>query len=239
MAQKTVFLPEIGEVTLSKRRGATNIRISINGAGRVRIGMPYWTPYAAGITFAKSKQEWIIKQLSSHSVYLLKEGDLIGKAHRLHFELNNSESISTRVNQNSVIVSSNYPFDHSSVQKKAYAACERALRSEAEKLLPQRVELLAKKYGYNYKEIRIRKLISRWGSCSSTKVLSLSYYLIQLPWQLIDYVLLHELTHTLHMNHSQRFWSDFQKNLPNAKLLQKEIKLYKPKVIPGSNFMRF
>jgi predicted metal-dependent hydrolase len=184
MAQKTVFVPSVGEVILSKRRGTTHLRISINAAGKVRVGLPSWTPYATGIAFVKSKSDWISKQLAQH------------------------------------------------VQAKTMAAAERALKAEAIKLLPQRLKLLALKNGFNYKDVRVRKLTARWGSCSSTKVITLSYYLIQLPWPLIDYVLLHELTHTQHMHHGSRFWDRFKQVLPTARMLQKEIRSYRPIVKP-------
>jgi predicted metal-dependent hydrolase len=78
--------------------------------------------------------------------------------------------------------------------------------------------------------VQIRKLTARWGSCSSAKVITLSYYLMQLPWPLIDYVLLHELSHTEHMNHGSDFWGKFESVLPGAKVLRKEIRTYKPLV---------
>jgi predicted metal-dependent hydrolase len=216
------------------------MRLSINGAGKVRVGMPIWTPYAAGVVFAKNKSEWINKQLANHSNDLLKEGDLIGKAHRLHFVLRPElKTITSRINPSEIVISSSQSPESAAVQQKALGACEKALKAEAEHLLPQRLALLAKRHSYTYKESGVRKLISRWGSCSNTKVIILSYYLIQLPWELIDYVLLHELTHTKHLNHGKGFWEDFQKSLPNAKKLQKEIRLYKPKVKPSTNFLQF
>ncbi len=235
MAQKTVDIPGIGEVVLSKRRGARNMRLSVNGAGKVRVGMPTWTPYSAGIVFAKKRADWIQKQLSTHFDDLLNEGDLIGKAHRLHFIVDpNVKTLSAKIGMSEIIVTSAYAFSNQTVQAKALQTCEKALKTEAEHLLPQRLELLASRHNYTYKQVGVRKLISRWGSCSSTKVITLSYYLVQLPWELIDYVLLHELTHTKHLNHGKGFWDDFEKALPNAKALRKEIKLYKPKVKPST-----
>jgi predicted metal-dependent hydrolase len=202
--------------------------------------MPYWAPYQAGIAFAKSKADWINKNLTPHTGQLLKDGDLIGKSHRLHYVYKpNHKTTTARISPNSINITSAYTFNSPSVQKKARDACEKALRSEAEHLLPQRLESLAKKYGYEYKSVHTRKLVARWGSCSSTKVISLSYYLVQLPWNLIDYVLVHELIHTRHMNHGKAFWDDFKAISPNARLLQKEIRQYKPlvqayKIIPNN-----
>jgi len=239
MAQKIIYVPEIGELILSKRRGATNMRLSINAAGKIRVGMPYWAPYQAGVAFAKSKADWINKNLATHSVQLLQDGDLIGKSHRLKFVYKPLQKTTiAKVGANSITVTSPYDITSPRVQKKIHQVSEKALKAEAEFLLPQRLEALAKRHGYEYKSVQTRKLISRWGSCSSTKIITLSYYLVQLPWSLIDYVLVHELIHTRHMNHGKEFWDDFKKITPNARILQKEIRAYKPlvqayKIIPG------
>jgi predicted metal-dependent hydrolase len=238
MAQKTVFVPEIGELILSKRRGATHMRLSINAAGKIRVGMPYWAPYQAGIVFARSKADWINKHLAKHTDEIIKDGDLIGKSHRLRFTQDPEQSKAvSRLSSNLVTVTSGHDISHPSVQKKIIEACEKALKSEAEHLLPMRLNALAKKNGLDYKSVQIRKLVARWGSCSNTRVITLSYYLMQLPWNLIDYVLIHELIHTKHMHHGKEFWDDFKKITPNAKTLQKEIRAYKPlvqayKIIP-------
>jgi predicted metal-dependent hydrolase len=238
MAQKTVHVPEIGELILSKRRGATHMRLSINAAGKVRVGMPYWTPYQAGIVFARSKADWINKNLGNHMAALLKDGDLIGKSHRLHYIYKAGQNTATtRVSPNSVTVTSGLDLSNQKVQKQAMDACEKALKAEAQVLLPMRLKSLALKYDFTYQDVEIRKLTARWGSCSSKKNIKLSYYLMQLPWNLIDYVLIHELVHTKHMHHGKDFWDDFKQAIPDARTLQKEIKKYKPlvqahKIIP-------
>lgn len=231
MAQKTVFVPEIGEIVLSKRKDATHLRLSINAAGKIRVGMPYWTPYQAGIAFAKSKSGWIQTHLSLHSPTKLQDGDLIGKSHRLHYVFKpEKQTISTKITNNRIIVATGLSLNDLRVQAKIVAACEKSLRREAEHLLAQRLELLARRHGFTYKEIQVRKLTARWGSCSNKGVITLSYYLMQLPWNLIDYVLLHELIHTKHLHHGKEFWEEFKNILPNAKHLQKEIRPYKPLV---------
>jgi predicted metal-dependent hydrolase len=231
MSQKNVFVPGVGDVTLSKRRGTTNIKLSINAAGKIRVSMPYWAPYATGINFLKTKTDWIQKQIDAHSTDYLKDGDLIGKAHRLKFAQDyKTQKISSRITPTTILITSNLPFNNVEVQKKAMAASERALKAEADKLLPQRLALLAEKYSFNYKSVKVRKLTARWGSCSSSKEITLSYYLLQLPWHLIDYVLLHELTHTEHLNHSKSFWERFMQVLPAAKQCRREIRNFRPVV---------
>jgi predicted metal-dependent hydrolase len=231
MAQKTFFLPEVGEVVLSKRKGASHMRLSINAAGKIRVGMPYWTPYQAGIAFAKSKSQWIKTHVAAQTSQKLQHGDLVGKAHRINYVYTEGErSISTRVTSSEVILSTGFSISDMRVQEKLVTACERALKNEAEHLLMQRLNQLSAQYGFEFRSVVVRKLTARWGSCSSKKIITLSYYLMQLPWHLIDYVLIHELIHTKHLHHGKDFWDDFIKILPNAKQLQKEIRPYKPLV---------
>jgi predicted metal-dependent hydrolase len=81
-----------------------------------------------------------------------------------------------------------------------------ALRYEANRLFPPKVKFLAGKYGFRYANVKVNKSRSRWGSCSSQKMINLSYYCMLLPEYLLDFVILHELCHTLEMNHGERFW---------------------------------
>lgn len=79
------------------------------------------------------------------------------------------------------------------------------LRAEAQATLPRRVAYLAERYGLRYGRVTIRAARTKWGSCTATGNLSLSLYLMTLPEHLRDYVLLHELAHTVHHNHSPQF----------------------------------
>lgn len=81
-----------------------------------------------------------------------------------------------------------------------------ALRKNAKLVLPPRLHALSKRHGLPFHEVKINSSSGRWGSCSTRKDINLSYYLLLLPQHLIDYVLLHELTHTRVMNHSAEFW---------------------------------
>lgn len=228
MSQKVVLVPGVGEVLLIKRRGSKNIRLSVSASGKVRVSMPAWVPYATGVRFAKARADWLEKQLSSHISRFLEHGDRIGRSHRLEFIATSDNKVSTRVTQTAVIVKSGLPIGSATVQSRAEAAAERALAQQARHLLPQRLAELARKHGYSYRTVKIKKLTSRWGSCSSQKDISLSYFLIQLPWHLIDYVLVHELVHTRHLNHSPAFWNEMTDLLPSVKALRKEIKSHKP-----------
>lgn len=81
------------------------------------------------------------------------------------------------------------------------------LRKHAKSILPERLRTLAALHGFNYSGVRINSARTRWGSCSSKRNINLSLFLMILPSELSDYVLLHELCHTKEMNHGTRFWA--------------------------------
>jgi predicted metal-dependent hydrolase len=232
MAQKYVDLPGIGQVLLAKRKGSRNLRLTIRPDGVVRVGLPVWAPYAVGIKFAMERTDWIKRHLASTLKPPLKHGDRIGKSFRLNFRHDDSrKTVATRIVANEIRVHSPYPMSHAVAQSAAAAASERALKADAEKLLSLRLKELADKYKFSFRSVKVKKLRSRWGSCSSQSDITLNVYLIQLPWELIDYVILHELTHTQHMNHSQDFWDHMQKILPDTKSLRRQIRLFRPDII--------
>ncbi len=99
------------------------------------------------------------------------------------------------------------PFEREEVQALLRQMLERALRHEAKRLLPQRLMALAAQYHFTCTGVKINSSRTHWGSCTPRKSINLSLSLLLLPWHLIDYVLLHELCHTIEMNHSDRFWT--------------------------------
>lgn len=230
MPVKKVEIPELGTVSLHKRRGVRSIRLTIAHSGEIKVSLPYWVPYATGAAFAASKLEWIkSRQIIADP---LKHGGRVGKAHRLVFI-----SEENRVTATSRITSTGeirvfYPADLSStdplVQKAAERACVRALTRQAKALLPKRLRDLAELHGFSYNSVTVKKLSSRWGSCTEQKDIALNCYLMQLPWYLIDYVLLHELTHTKIMAHGKVFWDELEKYVPNLKAIRKEMKTHRP-----------
>jgi predicted metal-dependent hydrolase len=79
-------------------------------------------------------------------------------------------------------------------------------RSQAKKLLPKRLQELSLLCVLPFQHVSIRNQQSRWGSCSVDKNINLNYKLIFLPSELLDYIIIHELCHTVQLNHSAKFW---------------------------------
>jgi predicted metal-dependent hydrolase len=80
------------------------------------------------------------------------------------------------------------------------------VKDQAKKHLTKRLAELSEHTGLHYSNLTIRNQTTRWGSCSSVKAISLNYKLIFLAPEITDYIIIHELCHTVHMNHSARFW---------------------------------
>ena len=89
-----------------------------------------------------------------------------------------------------------------------------------------RVWELVQKFGDNPRSIKITKAKKRWGSCSIDGNINLSFRLAQLPLELIDYVVIHELCHLHHFDHSRAFWGLVQKRYPNFKEARQRLKDY-------------
>ena len=230
MPFKEFVLDEDTTITVYKRKKSRSLRLSVNAEGRIRVSIPHWTPYSAGVQFAQSKKSWIASQRRTPE--LLVDGQPVGKAHRLHLRAEAIERVSTRVYANDIIV--RYPLnlttDSAAVQAAAGKASVRALKQQAETLLPQRLAALAEKHGLDYGEVKIKQLKSRWGSCDQNRNITLNLYLMQMPWDHIDYVLLHELVHTRIMQHGPVFWSAMTELMPNLTQLRKTMRTQQPKL---------
>jgi predicted metal-dependent hydrolase len=229
MAVKEFSLDAVGTVFVYKRRGAKNIRLSVNSDGKVRVTIPPWLPYKAGLAFAEKKSAWLVAQKPQEG---FTDGQRLGKFHTLHIESRKELArIQTRVTDTEAFVL--YPHGTPALQidEAAHKVAKRVMKTEADRLLPQRLDQLAEKFGFSYASVSIRHLKSRWGSCNSKKALVFNYYLMQVPWEEIDYVIIHELSHTKHLNHGTDFWSEVERCLPDYKQRRKVLNEFQPSIL--------
>jgi len=111
--------------------------------------------------------------------------------------------------------------------KKLTATRKPVSRKNAEVLLRERLDHLAREYGFSCNKVSIRNQKSRWGSCSASNNISLNQKLARLPDRLIDFVLLHELVHTRVKNHSKDFWLELEKYVGDVEALRREFRQYR------------
>ena len=191
MIKKTeniVKYKDIGLVKYVYNRKARNFTIRINQTGEVRVTVPRYGSMNRAESFLLGKRAWVQRKIehinmqNSH-IMVLKEGMIL--------EIGDRQHILRSSKMNGSLEES---FWH-------------ILRTEARHLLPGRVERISQRTGLSYTDIRIKKMKSRWGSCTSQNRINLNAWLVLLPDHLIDYVILHELVHTIHKNHSAEFWN--------------------------------
>lgn len=200
---------EFGEIIIRRNGLAKSVRIGISPNGGVRVSTPTLLPtilVKQYINASRGKIRQLLHMSSSDCTYV--DGERIGKEHAIHVK----SAQMLAVKKHGKIITVNLP-DGSSIEDASVQILLRkevavALRSEAKKYLPKRLENLAEIMDVTYTKVRLSHASSRWGSCSSSGTISLNIALMKLPYELIDYVLVHELSHVTHMNHSKKFWQE-------------------------------
>ena len=112
-------------------------------------------------------------------------------------------------------------------QKKERKYTEAEIRELAEaacRVIPERVRYYAPIVGVDYGNITIRNQKTRWGSCTATGNLNFNVAIMRAPLEIIDYVVVHELCHRLHMNHSTEYWKEVERVMPEYKKYEKWLK---------------
>jgi len=103
-------------------------------------------------------------------------------------------------------------------------AIRAALRAAAARELPPALLARASAHGLSVRRVSIRDQRSRWGSCSSSGAIALNYRLLQMPPDVRDYILVHELAHLAHANHSRRFWRCVESMCPGFRAAEQWLK---------------
>ncbi len=105
-------------------------------------------------------------------------------------------------------------------------ALEKWYRREAKKVINKRVNFYKPKFSIEPREVKIKEQKKRWGSCSSNGNLLFNFRIVMAPSSVIDYIVVHEMSHLIHKNHSAAFWSLVENILPDYKERRKWLKDY-------------
>ena len=100
-------------------------------------------------------------------------------------------------------------------------------REKIKEKISHRIQYYSKKMQVEYQRVTIRNQKTRWGSCSSKGNLNFNYRLFYLPEELLDYVMVHELAHRRHMNHSPQFWQEVETYCPDYEICRKKLGEYR------------
>lgn len=185
------------------RRKVKNARVQIGPDMIVKVIIPMRYTQANLDLLLREKAAWIDKAIDfyakrSAEVITLPNGEILymGSAMCVEFDTSNADLL------------------------------EKWYRKKAREYYSLRLAELAAQHGFIYNRLFIRGSKTRWGTCSRKKDISLNWRLMKSPSFVIDYLILHELVHTVHFNHSQQYWQKVEKVCPDFREAKKWLKIY-------------
>ena len=229
----SVIDEEFGHIILRRSAKASHVRIRVAPDGRLRASLPLYAPTFLVKRLIKTSRSQLRAMLAEQSSEITFEhGMQIGKSHTLLIRQTTATKPNVARHGQQIIASlpPESTTSDSDVVRSIRDAVIEALRIEAKSYLPKRLAYLAQQGDFTYSKVRFSHASGRWGSCSSNGTISLNIALMKLPFELIDYVLIHELSHTVHMNHSQEFWSVVEQIDPHYKAHRRDLKKESPSI---------
>jgi len=206
-------------VTVRRNGQAKRLILRIDHAtGEIKLTLPPRASLRDAEKFLKKQQAWLLRERAAitplHVVGNGGELSYLGDAHSVSF---------TGVPPRAVVHSDGEihvggPLDL------APKRLEKWMRAEAKILLAKRAAVHAQTLSVSYKRISIGDMSSRWGSCSASGTLRFSWRLLMAPYSVLDYVAAHEVAHLREMNHSEYFWQEVAKCVPDHKARRRWLK---------------
>lgn len=234
---KVVEIDGVGPVLFRKNKRLKRLSMKVDGEGRVIVNIPWLVSSTIAKSWVEEKKDWIIKatrkiEKRNGETTIFRPGTVF-KTFRHSIEFVRSDKkgvkIDTTVDTVKVSFCNDIPEEDilaASTQKKLKNLVEDVYKYEAKVFLIPRTEEIAREFGFKHGRISVRNNKSRWGSCSHDDNIILNIHLMRLPEYLRDYVILHELCHTVEKNHSKNFWDLMEKVCPNSKAKRKELGQY-------------
>jgi predicted metal-dependent hydrolase len=212
--EKIIRHLHLGTVTLRKWRQSRNMKILVRAEG-VLVTLPLYTSFTEAEGFLDNHVDWALQAMKRLSDKQTKAQTLFTPdtefgtySRKVQFIPADRHNVHVDIKRDTVEIY--YPatrqIDDPLLQNTIRKAIEHAWRVEAREVLPVRLQQLAAQHGFHYKKLSIRSSRTCWGSCSPDNSINLSLHLMHLPDHLIDYIILHELCHTVHRNHGAAFW---------------------------------
>ena len=230
-----MVMDDIGEVTFVKNSRSKNLRITVKPFEGIKVTLPDALSFKSAISFVYEKKDWIkksvgnVKKIEDSAIIFDENSGFHTKYHTLKIQTHDKEDC--RGFTKGGVFYFFYPrhreVTSKSVQDRIKTGIIWLLRKEARSYLPFRVMHLAEKHGFTYQKVFVKNLKSRWGSCSHVNNINLNIHLMRLPDHLIDYVILHELVHTVHKNHGKMFWKMLDELCGDARNLRKQMGNYR------------
>ena len=208
------------KVIRSNRR---TLSISINENAELIVRAPHLLSMNKIHDFINEKKKWVNKQQKiinnrlNDSAFDKDMALMLGSLYPIKIKTDQSEKL-TFNGEEFLVRSSDQELIHSSL-KKWY-------KKKFREVAIPRLTYFADQYNLSVNQVRIKEQRTLWGSCSSRNNINLNYLLIMAPMNVIDYVIIHELAHTIHRNHSSHFWKTVESMMPNFKEAKTWLKDY-------------
>lgn len=232
--QKIIEHAEVGTVVFKKNPRSKRITLKVKTDGAILITLPKSVAYKTAEPILEEHIAWIKVQLEKAKVKQEKTALSYNSTYQIRNKTlqilpsdRDALKISNQEDRIEILLPQIWDLSKKEVQEQLQHLITEILRYEAKNYLPERTQDLANQKGILINQIRVKKVKTRWGSCSSKSNINLSLYLMLLPDELIDYVILHELAHIKHQNHSTAFWNHLEDLLPEAKALDKQLNAYR------------
>jgi predicted metal-dependent hydrolase len=227
--------------TLVQSSGARTVRLKISIDKGLEIIVPRRFHLDHLDQIVAKHEQWILKQMNKfearkklHQEHELRHGSeltILGEKYTVKIISGAQKKLSVKrvqqlvfEEQRAIVEGYALHVHCDGTVQKAKKALEEYLRGIAEKYFNKRVAEMAEQMNVHYKKITIRGQKTRWGSCTREKSLNFNWRLIMLPLPVAESVIIHELAHTLHMNHSKAFYSFVESFCPDYRKLQKYLR---------------
>jgi hypothetical protein len=218
---------------LVKSHKAKYIRIKVSSMGELSVVLPRGISEKHAHSFLQTKSQWVLKTIANTVIAknnVFPESldlKLLGEYWSLNYIKSNENTCIQlkETSENSLEITGNIE-DWDNVKKIINRWC----KLKAKQIFITMLEALAEEHGFHFNRLSIRSQKTRWGSCSTAKNINLNSKLLFMPIDVAKYVMIHELCHTIEMNHSSRFWqlvedcdANYKKNRKQLKTLGKAI----------------
>lgn len=204
------------EVQFVRHRRARHYIMRVADDGGLRVTIPRGGSRADAGRFIRERRAWIERQRYRRALHSAAHRDWKAGSSVLFRGAPAELAVEQRADGRVAVRFADQAFTAPAAAEASLRPyVETFLRRLAARELPSRLHVLARAHDLSYSAVSIRGQRTRWGSCSPSKRISLNWRLIQLPPAVADYVLLHELAHLKHMNHSSRFWKEVERMCPD------------------------
>ena len=196
-------------ITRTKRKKTISIQVK---NGNIEVKAPFILNQSSIVSFIQKKEKWIKNKIELQKSI---EGEIfkfIGEDLILKINIGNKKEAYIK-NGFLYLTINNKDNNKEKIKKKM----ELFYRGLSKKILEEKTFSHSKKMNLYPKKVKVRSYKNRWGSCAYNGDISYNWKLIMLPEKIIDYVIVHELCHLIHFNHSKDFWREVIKILPNYK----------------------